>query len=378
MIENASIVCFANDWDSDPTSKHQIMKILSMRNKILWVNSIGLRTPSFSSHDLSRILNKIRRLFKGIEKIDENLRILTPLVIPFHKYPFVRKINRRILWGQIRYCLKRLKMKDIQLWTFIPTMADIGGKLGEKRLIYYCVDDWSKFSFIESDSIIQMETDLVKKADLVLVSAKELYEQKKKLNPNTHLVLHGVDYEHFSKALEDNCSIPQDIKTIPEPIIGFFGLIHEWIDLSLIKEVALAHPEWSIIMIGKVSADITDLRKLPNVYFLGQKAYRDLPGYCKAFDVAIIPFVINQLTKSVNPIKLREYLAAGLPVVSVNLPEVQIYEKIVKISKDPSEFIKNIELSLEIRNKAEKEALSNFVRKEDWSSKISEIEKLLV
>jgi glycosyltransferase involved in cell wall biosynthesis len=377
MIRDQSIVCFANDWHSDPTSKHQIMKILSKRNRILWINSVGLRTPSFSSQDFSRILNKVKGLLAGIERINDNLYILTPLVIPFHKYTFVRKINRAILLFQIRYYLKRLRMKDIQLWTFIPSMADIGGKLGEKKLIYYCVDDWAKFSFIESDSIIQMETDLIKKSDLVIVSAKELYEQKKKLSSNTHLVLHGVDYEHFSKALDNNYPVPYDIGIIPKPIIGFFGLIHEWIDLSLIKEVASAHPDWSIVMIGKVSADITDLRKLSNVYFLGQKTYEDLPGYCKAFDVAIIPFVINDLTKSVNPIKLREYLAAGLPVVSVDLPEVRNYEKIIRISTSPGEFVRNIEKSLASDSLAEKYNRSRLMAREDWRSRISEIEGFL-
>jgi len=353
------------------------MRILSKRNKILWINSVGLRTPSFSSQDVSRILNKVKGLLAGVERINENLYILTPLVIPFHKYWLVRKINRAILLSQIRCYLKRLKMKDIQLWTFIPSMADIGGKLGEKKLIYYCVDDWAKFSFIESDSILQMETDLVKRSDLVIVSARELYEQKKKLNPNTHLVLHGVDYDHFSKALNNNYPIPNDIGIIPKPIIGFFGLIHEWIDLSLIKKVAEAHPEWSVVMIGKVSADVTDLRKLPNIHFLGQKAYEDLPGYCKAFDVAMIPFVINELTKSVNPIKLREYLAAGLPVVSVDLPEVRNYGELIRISRDTNDFIRNIENCLKTTDEKQKGRRSVAMAKEDWNSKVLEIEKVL-
>lgn len=376
-MEKQSIICFANDWHSDPTSKHQIMRILSKRNKILWINSVGLRTPSFSSQDFSRILNKVKGLLAGVERINDNLYVLTPLVIPFHKYPFVRKINRAILLSQIRCYLKRLKMKDIQLWTFIPTMADIGGKLGEKKLIYYCVDDWAKFSFIESDSIIQMETDLVKRSDLVIVSARELYEQKKRFNPNTHLVLHGVDYKHFSRALNNNYPIPNDIGIIPKPIIGFFGLIHEWIDLSLIKKVAEAHPEWSVVMIGKVSADVTDLRKLPNIHFLGQKAYDDLPGYCKAFDVAMIPFVINELTKSVNPIKLREYLAAGLPVVSVDLPEVRNYGELIRISRDTNDFIRNIENCLKTTDEKQKGRRSVAMAKEDWNSKVLEIEKVL-
>jgi glycosyltransferase involved in cell wall biosynthesis len=377
MIREHSIVCFANDWHSDPTSKHQIMKILWERNRILWINSIGLRTPSLNSHDVARILGKMKSLFSGMERVNKNLYVLTPLAIPLHKYPWVRKVNRTILLAQIRYYMKKLEMENVHLWTFMPTMSDLSGRLGEKKLIYYCVDDWSKFSFIESDSMAQMESDLVIRSDVVIVSARELYEQKKKLNPNTHLVLHGVDYEHFSKALKEDCPVPDDIRDIPKPILGFFGLIHEWINLSLIKAVAQAHPDWSIVMIGKVSADIADFKAMGNVFFLGQKSYMDLPGYCKAFDVALIPFVINDLTRSVNPIKLREYLAAGLPVVSVDLPEVQKYEEIVRISRDTNDFIRNIENCLTTADEKEKVKRSVTMKGEDWKSKVAEIENII-
>jgi glycosyltransferase involved in cell wall biosynthesis len=353
------------------------MKILSERNMILWINSIGLRAPSLNSQDVARILSKMKSLFSGIERVNGNLYVLTPLAIPLHKYPWVRKLNRELLLAQIRYYMKKLKIVDVDLWTFMPTMANLVGRLRERKLIYYCVDDWSKFSFIESQSMAQLEADLVKRCDVVITSARELYEQKKKLNPNTHLILHGVDYGHFSKALGQDCSIPEDIRDIAKPIIGFFGLIHEWIDLSLIDRVGKVHPDWSIVLIGKVSVDVSELKKLRNVHFLGQKKYGDLPGYCRAFDVAMIPFVINELTKSVNPIKLREYLAAGLPVVSVDLPEIRAYETTVRISRNHEEFIRNIELALINLQEEEKKERSAWMKREDWNFKVLEISKLL-
>ena len=372
-----SIVCFANDWHNDPTSKHQVMKLLSKTHKILWINSIGLRRPSLTAHDALRIAKRLRGVAAGVEKISENLYVLSPLVIPFHKHRSVRKLNQKLLVFQVKYYLKKLGMRDIELWSFIPSMKDVVGKLGERIVIYYCVDDWSKFSFVDSESVAEMEADLVRKSDIVIASARSLYEQKKILNANTHLVSHGVDYAHFSQALLDDYPVPEDVRALPKPVIGFFGLIHEWIDLSLIKKVAQSHPEWSIVMIGKVSADISELRELANVIFLGQKGYKELPGYCKAFDVAIIPFVINELTKSVNPIKLREYLAAGLDVVSVNLPEVESYHGFVRISKNEGEFIRNIELSLAGRDNQEKRKRSRGMANEDWKSKVTEIRKIV-
>lgn len=376
-MRKEDIVCFANDWHSDPTSKHQVMKLLSRDRKILWINSIGLRRPALTLNDVSRIVSKVRGLVAGVEEITKNLRVLSPLVIPFHKHRFVRRINQKLLVLQIKYFLRKLEMQNIELWSFIPTMGETVGQLGESKVVYYCVDDWSKFSFVDSRSVAEMEADLVRKADIVIASARSLYEQKKELNPNTYLVTHGVDFNHFAKALDDDCPVPEDIRLVQKPVIGFFGLIHEWIDLSLIKKVAQYHPDWSLVMIGKVSTDISGLRELANVIFLGQKGYKELPGYCKAFDVAIIPFVINDLTKSVNPIKLREYLAAGLDVVSVDLPEVKSYDRFVRISRNADEFMNNIELSVTTRSADDQRKKSLAMASEDWESKVAEIGRIV-
>jgi len=376
-MKSKSIVCFANDWHNDPTSKHQVMKILAIENKILWINSVGLRTPAFNKSDMARILQKTKGLFKGIEKVNNNLYVMSPLVIPFHKYNVIKKINNYILAQQIKYYLNKLRMKDVQIWTFMPTMLDMVAKLKYTKMIYYCVDDWSKFSFVDRRLVTQMETDLVKKVDIVIASAKELYEQKRRHNSNTHLVHHGVDYKHFSKSMRDDCLVPADVKDIKKPIIGFFGLIHEWIDLSLIKGIAESRPEWAIVMIGKVSIDVTDLSELPNVHFLGQKDYKDLPGYCKAFDVAVIPFKINELTMSVNPIKLREYMAAGLPVLSTALPEVMKYRDMVNICDSIDNAVVKIESILSSENTEKRIHRSKKMAEETWENKVIDILKIL-
>src|SRR5262249_55425523 len=137
------------------------------------------------------------------------------------------------------------------------------------------------------------------------------------------LITHGVDVAHFRQACDPDTPIPADISALAKPIVGFFGLIEDWVDLRLIRFLAQTRPAWSFVLVGKAVADTAALQGLPNVHLLGRKDYRELPGYCKAFDAALLPFVINELTLAANPLKLREYLAAGLPVIASAIPEAE-------------------------------------------------------
>lgn len=377
MMKNQSIICFANDWESDPTSKHQVMRILSRSNKILWVNSIGMRRPSLSNSDMSRIWAKLKLWFHGLSKVNENLYHFTPIVLPFPSSRPARFINRYILKATLLYYLKKLKMTDVQLWTFLPNVVDMVGALGEKIVVYYCVDEWSKFSFVDGKSIREMEIKLLGKADIVITSAERLFRDKLKFNANTHLVSHGVDYEYFSRALSNNITLAEDIRSIKKPIIGFFGLIHEWIDLDLIEKIAVAHPEWSIVLIGKTSVNVDRLKTYENIHFLGQKPYHSLITYCKAFDVGLIPFRLNELTMNVNPIKLREYLAAGIPVVSTPLPEVERYEQFVEIGHFPEEFISKIENLIKEDSHEKRVERSGKMSDETWEKNVERIAALI-
>jgi len=377
MLKGQSIVCFANDFRSDPTSKHQVMKLLSRDNKILWINSIALRRPSVTVSDASRILNKLKSFFRGLDRENDHLHAFTPIVLPLPESKWARKVNSWLLRLYLRYYLRKLGMKDIQLWTFMPTMVELVGNLGEKKLIYYCVDEWSEFSFIDRDSILDMERRLIQKADVVLTTAEKLYEDKRRHNPNTHLIRHGVDFDHFSRALDGATEEPEDIRSLPRPRIGFYGLIHEWIDLKVAEVLARAHSEWSIVLIGKLSCDASFLEGLSNVYFLGQKPYESLPGYCKGFDVGLIPFVVNKLTINVNPIKLREYLAAGLPVVSTNLPEIAPYHEVVHLVDSAEAFVPAVEKALQEKSWEWIEKRQDAVAGETWQARVDQISELV-
>lgn len=377
MMHGQNIICFANDWDADPTSKHQVMKILARSNRVLWVNSIGLRRPGASAGDASRMLQKLKKFMQGPVNVMPNLHVVTPLVIPFHDIKGVPTFNAWFLARYIRYQATRLGMSDFQVWTFMPTMASVISHLRPRKVIYYCVDEWSAFSFLNAKLMADMEAEVIRQSDLVITSAETLYESKRALHPKTYLVSHGVDSEHFGKATSSDTAVPGEVARLPHPVIGFWGLIHEWIDLELIAEVATKRPQWSFVLIGKSGVDCSVLERLPNVHLLGVRSYDTLPAFAKGFTVGIMPFRINRLTDNVNPIKLREYLAAGLPVVSTPMREAKAYQHVVRFGSTAVEFTAALDEAIEIRQELDAKVFLDAVADETWVSKVQYISRLI-
>ena len=377
MIRNESIICFAHDWNGDPTSKTHIMRILSEKNRILWVNSIGMRRPTASRRDARRMVAKLRQLTQGLVRVNTNLHVASPLAVPLPGVPGVDRLNTALLSTSIRHYARRAGLTRPILWTFLPNTIGLVGKLGESRVIYHCVDEYSAFAGVPRDALRRMEETLVRRADLVLASSETLAEERRRWNPRTHFVSHGVDVAHFARALDIGGTPPEDAAGLARPVIGFFGLIAEWIDLELIGEIARRRPGWTVAMLGKANVDTSALRALPNVRLLGQKPYATLPAYCRAFDVGIIPFRIDALTVRANPLKLREYLAAGLPVVSSDLPEVRKYAGLVHVAAGADGFLAAIEAALAERSAEHARARTAAMAGESWEARVEQISELI-
>jgi glycosyltransferase involved in cell wall biosynthesis len=327
MMNGESIVCFAKDWSEDPTSNNHVMKMLARDNEVLWLNSISTRTPDFKSgRDLGKIVKKLKSFARGPMDVERGLHVYTPIVLPFPHSRAATAANGQILKGSVNLLRNKYRMeRDFQLWSFIPTAVKYVGKLGESLVVYYCTDEWSHFSYVDGAKIVAMEKELCERADIVFTTANTLLERKKQYNPETHLASHGVDVAHFAKALDPKTELAAEVQNIKGPVIGFVGLIQDWVDTDAIAFLAEKKPDWTFVVIGKSLVDVSHLSNKPNVKLLGRKAYADLPPYMKRFDIGLIPFRLNELTRNVNPIKLREYFSAGLPVVSSDIPEVRHY-----------------------------------------------------
>jgi glycosyltransferase involved in cell wall biosynthesis len=346
------------------------MRILARDNRVLWVNSIGYRTPTVSKADVTRAFKKLKAATTPLSEPERNIFVLNPLAIPVYGRPRIRDLNRQLLRFQVKRAMRKLGFRRPINFIFNPAAAVVAGALGEDQIIYYCVDEYTAFSGVSSGSLAELEQQVMRRADLVIVSADLLYQSKVPFNPRTVIVRHGVDFDHFRKALDPQTIVPAEIARLPRPVIGFFGLIADWVDLELMAHVAKKFPQGAMVLLGKATTDTNVLEQVPNIHLLGRKPYEALPSYCKGFDVALMPFRINELTLNANPLKVREYLAAGLPVVSTPIPEVEVLG-LCRIAGNPDAFVREVQSAL--ADPGPSEQRSRAVRSESWESKVDEI-----
>jgi glycosyltransferase involved in cell wall biosynthesis len=366
----SNIVCFAKDWTEDPTSNNHVMSWLAHEGHVLWLNSIGSRRPNFGDkRDLLKIVKKLERFAQGPKERKPNLNVYTPIVLPFPHSELAGQLNSVILKITIAVLRKRLGLEPFDLWSFLPTAEQYVGTLGEELSVYYCTDEWSAFSYIDTEKVIEQERRLCEKADIVFATSHSLVERKKRYNPETYLASHGVSYAHFSQALSDETRVHPEIADLPKPILGFFGLIQDWIDIELFAYLAKQRPDWSIVVIGKSMVDDSELRKYPNIRLIPRRPFEELPQFCKGFDLGLCPFRINELTRHVNPIKLREYLCAGLPVVSTDLPECRYYGDSCGIARSHPEFLALAEQALREDSPEKRLERSEKMKFESWKNK---------
>ena len=257
-----------------------------------------------------------------------------------------------------------------------PPEVKSAGSPRSPRVVYHCVDRWDAFSMYDSAMMGEMDRRCCRYADLVIASSKDLVERCRRYNTNVYLVSHGVDHDHFCRALQV-ARRPEDLPS--GRVAGFFGLLSEWLDQDLLLEIARRLPECEVVLIGKEDVAIDRLQNIRNLHLLGPRPFNRLPEYVAHFEVGLIPFVVNELTKAVNPIKLREMLSAGCPVVSTALPEVQGYAGDGVVVADTVErFVEAVAERLQHPATQEvRAAISAGVANETWAAKVGEILALI-
>jgi glycosyltransferase involved in cell wall biosynthesis len=266
------------------------------------------------------------------------------------------------------------KVENYVSWYYTPMALAFTKHLTPSAIIYDCMDELSAFKDAPKD-MIQFENDLLKLANVVFTGGQSLYEAKKKRHHNIYPFPSSIDGEHFKKARSAEVEEPEDQKNISHPRLGFFGVIDERMDIELLDKVAEAKPEWQIIMIGPVvKIDPKTLPKRPNIHYLGKKEYKDLPRYLSGWDVALLPFAMNESTKFISPTKTPEYLAAGCPVVSTPIRDVvrpYAEQNLVHVADNHSDFIQCIDKSLELDKEKWIQEVDSFLADMSWDSTFS-------
>ena len=351
-------------WDWVWQRPQQFLSRISARHKILFVETIG-PDPQLSS-PVARYWNP--------EQFP-NVTILR-LQFPLWRWPdgaFVDRERRRLVKEFLAGPGAGAFEEPVQ-WFYDPmAVPAFLGQMDEIAIVYDCMDELSKFREAPPQ-IKTRERELLHEADVVFAGGRKLWESKKLLNGNCHFYGCGVDVAHFGKARDPRTKIPDDAAALPKPVLGYFGVVDERMDYELLAKLADANPGWSIAMVGP-TLKVDRVPRGPNLHWLGQKAYAELPSYCKAFDVCLMPFALNEATEFINPTKALEYMATGKPIVSSAIADVVTnFGSLVKIARTRDDFVSLCRQAIDKPDAAASEAGLKKAAENSWDSIVARLE----
>lgn len=387
-VPRGDCILFATaDWDTPywTNKQHTAAQLAKSGWRVLYVESVGLRAPKMGSGtDWRRILKRLWRGLKGPRKVQERVWVLSPLVIPLkHHHPWVRRFNQGLLaWTVARFC-RQQEFRSPLLWTYHPYLLEQltlmrehhGVTLG--KLVYHCVDDLSAIPGIDAEAFNAEERRLLLEADVVFTTSESLAAKCAPYNSRVHNFPNVVDIEHFSAARQSE-EIPADLRRIPSPRIGYMGALSDFkVDFKLLRDVALTHPTWHLVLIGEEREGQTNpalaaIATLPNVHLLGHKRYDVLPKYLRGIDVGMLPTLINEYTRSMFPMKYFEYIASGVPVVATPLEFTRNIKHFLITAADASSFSDAIQHQLN-RGRINSAEARDVIGDNTWSQRLEKM-----
>ena len=363
MLEGHDVIVFSDDWGRHPFSCQHILRHFMPSNRVLWVNTIGMRLPRFSLYDMRRAAEKLRSWVVPTSQpggagaasaatIPQGLRVISPVMIPFAPLPPVRAFNRRSVVEAVRRNAREMGFRNPVLLATVPNAADYVGHCGESLVVYYCVDEFRVWPGMNlPDMVRNLEAHLMRDAHLVVAVSDALARTKGNGRTATRLLTHGVDMAHFAKAAAPQAP-PEELADLHGPVVGFFGLIDSHLDVDIVEHILAARPQWNVVLIGTRRIPLTRLERHARFRWLPAVPYAELPRYASRFDVAIIPYVVNEHTCTANPLKLKEYMATGKPVVTTPMPEALRYAACLHVAPDGAGFVQAIERELDVPSDA--------------------------
>jgi len=379
------ILCISSiDWDFIWQGHQEIMSTLAAEgHRVVFLENTGVRAPKV--RDLPRVRQRIRNWWRGTKGFREerpNLFVYSPLVLPFPYSRVARWVNRFLLMRSLRKWMRATGFYRPIAWTFLPTplALDLLRELDPQLTIYYCIDDLASSS-LAARKIVPSEQRLFRDADLVFVTSEALRRRAALFSTNVHLFPFGVSFERFDQVRGRNEAAPDDLASLPRPIVGYVGGVHQWVDQELIAATASQMPEASFAIIGPVQTDVSTLERCPNIKLFGQRPHSELPRYVKSFDVGIVPYRLTDYTANVYPTKLNEYLVMGIPVVATDLAEIRRFNAehggIVSVAADASGFASAVRAALVPVAAATVDQRVAVAHANSWQSRIAAMKRLI-
>jgi hypothetical protein len=365
-------VVLGDDWGRHVSTLQHLFRRIIGRYPLVWVNSFGHRRPRLTLYDMQRAAHKLAALAKPAPPRTANRselqpdHLVQPVALPWHDVAVVRRFNCWSLARDIRKGIARVAPGERPLFVSgTPTAFGLIGNLDELASIYFCIDDYGEIHGTDRDLLAPLEVEMLARVDALVATAASLTVTKRPASGRTLQVPQGVNFEHFSRYRNP----PADLATLPRPILGFAGGVGPAVDFTLIRALASAFPEGSVVMVGPHQQDVSTEQWPSNVHFLGPRPYEELPAYVQAFTIGLVPYVHNDWTRAVDPLKLLEYLAAGIPVVSTALPEAKKYASALQLADGPEAFVQAVRAAMATDGPEARAARMQVARGNRWEDR---------
>lgn len=371
-VNNNSFLVFSDDFGEHPSSCQHLFRHISKNNSVLWVNTIGMRIPKFNKRDALKAILKIKKMIPGLwasgkaPAVTQKIRVCQPPMLPFLNIPAIRFFNKKSVVYQVQKQLKSLNMNYPVIVVTAPNACDYIDHFNKSSVVYYCVDDFSEWPGLDKNLVKAMESELIKKSDIFIATSQNLYKKLESQGKQVNLLTHGVDIEFFSSAQENEHYL---LENIPKPRVGYFGLFDDRSDKNLLIEIARLLPDISFVITGDIETDISQLEKIKNVYFTSSIPYVELPQMVKGYDICMLPYKINKLTDSIQPLKFKEYLATGKPIISTPIKEALELGDYMSIANTATDWAVSIRSNLNGLPSSRKNKRTLFIKSESWLNK---------
>lgn len=395
--ENCDIICFTlSRWDSFISSPAlALAKEFAKKHRVFYIEHPYSYKDYIKEKDSDALLNRKDALLKGKNiysnpsSLPENITIVTPqLTIPINflpkgfLYDFLSKKNDQIVLDVIRRTIKDYQLKNyIYINFFDPYFVrKLPNDIQPLCSVYQSMDDISQVGYSNRHGT-RLEEEIISNFDITLCTSKELTRLKSPFNKNVFFHPNAADVAVFSKAVNEQLPVPEEIKDIQTPIIGYTGSIEYRSDFELLKKIATTHTDKTLVFVGPIQGTEVDdygLRQLPNVRFVPSKRIEELPSYLQRFDCVIIPFKKNTLTKSIYPLKINEYLAAGKAVIATHFSEdIYSFNDVAYVMDDHESFLKAIDTAIQENNQSLIDARIKKAAQNTWTARVEQFWNIL-
>ncbi|MCL0028531.1 glycosyltransferase [Dehalococcoidia bacterium] len=376
------IFVYAPAWDgASQVSKHHLARYWASRGRrVLYVEA------PFHPFSLATRPGETRRMWSRFlhspVNVEPNIWVQAcPVLYPYRAgWPlstrrWLLKFNHFITRLRLKAVCRKLGLDDPMVVVSSPLAEPVLDSVEASMTLYHCSDDFAMQPRFP-DSCADLERRVFARSDLVVCTAETLRQAKDGMHPRCYTVTNGAQIDHFARTRLPEVEVAPELRKLPGPIIGYIGSVFEWLDQPMIANAAKSHPDWSFVFVGPITTNVSTLKGLANVHFLGPRPYQDIPTYLKGFDVATVPFILHDVTMRASPVKFYEYLASGVPVVATRLPDFQAFAHLSGLISTQDEFVTALEQALQ-DDDGQIQARTAEARNHSWEARFGRIDELI-